>query len=71
MLSHEKFDSIHESIAYGTQEMANAASDLIGKKTSGVFVMKGHEDGIISYATNAEEAGKNLLNLYRKLGVQQ
>lgn len=71
MLHQGNFDSINEDIQYGTQEMANAASELLVNKTSGVFVMKGHEDGIISYATSAEEAGKNLLELYRKLGVRQ
>lgn len=71
MLHQGNFDSINEDIQYGTQEMANAASELLVNKTSGIFVMKGHEDGIISYATSAEEAGKNLLELYRKLGVRQ
>lgn len=71
MLQTGNFDSISEDIHYGTQAMAKAASDLLGNKNSGIFVMKGHEDGIISYATTAEDAGKNLLELYRKLGVRQ
>jgi len=71
MLQSGNFDSISEDIRYGTQEMANAASELLVNKSSGIFVMKGHEDGIISYATSPEEAGKNLLELYRKLGVRQ
>lgn len=65
------YDFISEDIPYGTQEMANAAQTLIGNKTSGIFVMKGHDDGIISYGTSAEEAGKNILDLYRKLSVRQ
>lgn len=65
------YDAIEEGIAYGTQEMAHAASELMKNKTSGIFVMKGHEDGIISYGTTAEEAGKIILNLYRKLGMRQ
>lgn len=64
-------DSISEDIQYGTQEMANAALKLLENKTSGIFLMKGHEDGIISYATTAEDAGKNLLDLYRKLAIRQ
>ena len=71
LLQQEDYDFIDEGIQYGTQEMANAASELLKDKTSGIFVMKGHEDGIISYATNAEDAGKNLLDLYRKLGIRQ
>ena len=64
-------DSISEDIQYGTQEMANAALKLLENKTSGIFLMKGHEDGIISYASTADDAGKNLLELYRKLAVRQ
>jgi ribulose-5-phosphate 4-epimerase/fuculose-1-phosphate aldolase len=71
MLQNGNFDSIDENVPYGTQEMANAAHHLLSDKTSGVFVMKGHEDGIISYGATAEDAGKNLLDLYRKLSVRQ
>lgn len=71
LLQNEQVDFIGEDVAYGTQEMATAASELLINKSSGIFVMKGHEDGIISYSTSAEEAGKNLLELYRRLGVRQ
>ena len=71
MLQSSDSDFISEDIPYGTQEMANAAYQLLANKTSGIFVMKGHEDGIISYATTADDAGKNLLELYRKLSVRQ
>ncbi len=65
------FDSVDEELTYGTIEMAQATQNLISGKTSGVFVMKGHDDGIISYGANADEAGKNLLDLYRKLAERQ
>ncbi len=71
LLQNSESDFISEDIPYGTQEMANAAYQLLANKTSGIFVMKGHEDGIISYATTADDAGKNLLELYRKLSVRQ
>lgn len=71
MLHQGDFDFIGENIPYGTQEMANAAFELLANKSSGIFVMKGHEDGIISYGTSAEEAGKNILELYRRLGIRQ
>jgi hypothetical protein len=71
MLKNGPFDSIEEDIPYGTQEMAQAASDLLFNKTSGIFVMKGHDDGIISYGTSAEEAGRIILDLYRKLAIRQ
>lgn len=64
-------DSISEDVAYGTQEMAQAASSLLGSRSNGIFVMKGHEDGIISYGTTAEDAGRNILEVYRSLGVRQ
>lgn len=71
MLKNGPFDCIDEDVAYGTQEMADAAALVIGNKTSGIFVMKGHEDGVISYGTTAEEAGKIILELYRKLAARQ
>lgn len=64
-LHDPQYDSISENIPYGTQDMANAASMLLKNKTSGFFVMKGHEDGIISYGKTADEAGENLAALYR------
>lgn len=71
MLINSDADFIDENIAYGSQEMAEAAARLLENKSAGIFVMKGHEDGFISYGTTAEEAGKLLLDLYRKLGVRQ
>ena len=71
LLKSGNYDAIDESIPYGTQEMANAAFGLLSSKTSGLFVMKGHEDGIISYGLTAEDAGKNILDLYRKLAFRQ
>ncbi|MFP5385076.1 MAG: class II aldolase/adducin family protein [Bacteriovoracia bacterium] len=71
LLKNGDYDFIDEDIPYGTQAMAEAAFELLSNKTSGIFVMKGHEDGIIAYGTTAEEAGKVVLDLYRKLGVRQ
>ncbi len=64
----EKMEGIAESIPYGTLQMAEAAKTVIQGKEEGVFVMKGHQDGIIAYGTSCEEAGKILLKLYRELG---
>jgi hypothetical protein len=71
MLRQGPFDAIDDDVPYGTQEMAEAAGKLLANKNAGIFVMKGHEDGIISYGTSAEEAGKTILELYRKLAVRQ
>lgn len=71
LLQNTDCDAIPEDIPYGTLEMADAAQKVMAGKTSGVIVMKGHEDGIISYGPTAEDAGKSLLDLYRNLGTRQ
>ncbi len=71
ILKDSDADSISEDIPYGTLEMAEAAQKVMSGKSSGIIVMKGHEDGIISYGTTADEVGKNLLDEYRKLGIRQ
>jgi ribulose-5-phosphate 4-epimerase/fuculose-1-phosphate aldolase len=65
------YDAISEIIPYGTIEMAEATQQLIGSRTSGIFAMKGHDDGIVSYGTTSEEAGKIILDVYRKLAERQ
>lgn len=59
-------DATSESISYGTNEMAAEAKKCIGSKKSGVFVMKGHQDGVISYGTSIEEAGKIILDTFKQ-----
>lgn len=59
-------DSTSENVSYGTQEMAQEAKLCIGNKKSGIFVMKGHQDGIISYGSSAEEAGKIILDTVKQ-----
>lgn len=71
LLIAEKNDAIEEDVPYGTLEMATAAIKLSGEKSSGIFVMKGHEDGILSFGSNADEAGKLILDAYRKLALRQ
>lgn len=71
MLKEGPYDYIGDDVAYGTQEMAEAAQSLLWDKNYGVFVMKGHEDGVIAYGGSAEETGRVLLELYRKLGTRQ
>lgn len=50
---------IDEGIDYGTPEMAQAVADLFTNKklkSADVFVMLGHEDGIVSFGRTAAEA---------------
>ncbi len=60
------YDKTPENVDYGTKEMAEAAKKCIGDKSSGIFVMAGHEDGIVSYAPTVEEAGKIILDTLKK-----
>jgi ribulose-5-phosphate 4-epimerase/fuculose-1-phosphate aldolase len=65
----EDLDATSDQVNYGTQEMATAAKDVIGQKNQGIFVMKGHQDGIISYGASAEEAGRLIMDMH-KLAIQ-
>jgi L-ribulose-5-phosphate 4-epimerase len=59
-------DKTPKNIDYGTQEMAEAAKKCIGNKSKGIFVMEGHQDGIISYGSTPEEAGRVLLETLKE-----
>jgi len=53
------------SAAYGTPEMAREIKRLYDETdfpTVKVMVMAGHEEGILSFGANLEEAGKHLLD---------
>lgn len=60
------YDQTPANIDYGTQEMADAAKICIGTKKQGIFVMAGHQDGIIAYGSNPEEAGKIILDTLKE-----
>ena len=40
---------------------------FIKEKENGIFVIKGHQDEIIAFSSSADEAGKLVLDLYRKI----
>ena len=50
--------------------MANATKECVGKKTSGIFVMKGHQDGVVSSADNFEAANLLIMNVYTKFALR-
>ncbi|OUR93454.1 hypothetical protein A9Q84_18445 [Halobacteriovorax marinus] len=60
------YDATPEDVPYGTLEMATCVQELIAKKESGTIVMKGHQDGVIAYATTLDECGKLILDLAKK-----
>ena len=52
-------------VAYGTPEIARAVRDLVSAgivRKRGVFVMGGHQDGVVAFATSAPAAGAGLLH---------
>ncbi|MGK0367861.1 MAG: L-ribulose-5-phosphate 4-epimerase [Thermoproteota archaeon] len=61
----DRMDKTDKSISYGTIKMAMATKELIQNKRSGIFVMEGHQGGVISYGESAEQAGSLLLDTYK------
>lgn len=57
-------------INYGTTDMANEAKRCIKDSESGLFVMTGHEDGIIAYGPTIKEAYKQLETLIIDSGIK-
>lgn len=54
-----------ESVPYGTPEMAEEVRRLFCDtqvRQRGIFAMGGHEDGVVSFGRNAEEAGNVMLD---------
>lgn len=66
---HLALDYTDASIPYGTPEMAYAVQTLFRKMASpeqGIFVMKGHQDGVVSYGRTAELAMDIMLTTLAK-----
>ncbi len=56
----------HKDIPYGTVSMANAVKEKVGKNVKGYLAMAGHEDGVITYGENFDQAMEICLELYKK-----
>lgn len=55
----------NKTVAYGTPEMAREIIRLFSETTlskTKLFAMAGHQDGIVSFGRNADEAGEILLD---------
>jgi ribulose-5-phosphate 4-epimerase/fuculose-1-phosphate aldolase len=65
MLNND-YEKTPSDVEYGTQEMAKAVKACIQGKSSGIFAMSGHEDGIIAYGQNASETGNQILNILKQ-----
>ncbi len=70
-LERQGIDVLDESLRYGSQQMAEHLLLLLKNKTNGVMLIKNPNRGIISYGPSVEEAGRNILDVYRKLGFRQ
>lgn len=54
-----------ENIPYGTPEMADAVTQLFKTKDwqeTGVFTMRGHEDGVVAFGQSLNQAGSALIS---------
>jgi L-ribulose-5-phosphate 4-epimerase len=59
------YPSTHRNVAYGTPEMAKEIQRLFKENSIAehkLFAMGGHEEGIIAFGKNLEEAGKLVLD---------
>lgn len=63
----DKLPTSDQNAAYGTPEMANSISALfkINPINSGIFIMGGHEDGLISFGQNFSQLSELLIQLYK------
>jgi ribulose-5-phosphate 4-epimerase/fuculose-1-phosphate aldolase len=55
---YHKLPFTSKNIEYGTPKMANAVIELIKRenfKTTGVFLMQGHQDGMVAFGTSLKE----------------
>ncbi len=60
----------NELVPYGTPEMADDIKRIIranNLKNNGIIIMGGHEEGIISFGRNLEEAGNIILEEWQKI----
>ncbi len=62
----EGYDSTPADVPYGTEEMANSVIACVGKSDRGIIVMKGHEDGVISFGPSMEIAAEMIMEVYKK-----
>lgn len=53
-------------VPYGTVEMAKAVHDLVGNQSFGSFAMAGHEDGVVAWGENLDQAGVEIMKLVEK-----
>jgi hypothetical protein len=55
-----------DNIEYGTLAMASAVKKFVISE-SGIFVMGGHEDGVIIFGSHPDQVGTLLLDMHRRV----
>ncbi len=67
MLAHS-FPCTSENAAFGTPELADEIRRLVLQHSqgNGILVLKGHQDGVICYASRLEAARDLLLSVYQE-----
>jgi hypothetical protein len=67
-----KFPTTSSEVKYGTPEMADEIKRIISKENfsrfgKGIIIMGGHEEGIVAFGKNLDEAGELLTKAYDKI----
>ena len=63
------FPATSADIKYGTPEMADAVGNLasgINKKEEKIIIMGGHQEGILTFGSNLNEATNQIINIYNR-----
>ena len=63
----DKFPTTNKTVEYGTTAMANEIIRLFNQTNlleQKILVMAGHEEGIVCFGKNTEDAGERLLNAF-------
>lgn len=58
-----------EEIAFGTPDLAKAIADVVNERgePDGIFVTAGHDEGIIAYGRNLEDAYDHVESVYNSI----
>ena len=66
-LIENNYPAIPKNIPYGTLEMANyAKEEVLNKSSEKLFVMKGHDEGVIFYNSNKQRCLEHVLEICDK-----
>lgn len=65
---YQRIPTTHPKVEAGTPAMAQAIQQLLGEgNPGGIFVMGGHQDGLMAFGGSLEEAGQQLVACFRSL----